>query len=289
MTQRTDIHRPSATITEDYTYVGYGDNMVGGDLAIDLRYKVAQTDVLHRGTSQCHHCGAHLRYYAILRHEPTGTYIAVGETCLENRFERATADFQRMRKSAELDRKAQRIVALATEAIANIERLDVQTAMAKDFDLSILNLSDWGSNVTADIRRRLWQYGSISDKQAALIGREIDKARVSAAAPPREIEVKIPAPTGKTTFTGTVIKIAWHDNEFGGCAKITVKVTQDDGVWLVWVTRPAAIHEVERGDIVNMTATLTRSDRDPAFAFGKRPSKASVIGHDDAEMISALD
>lgn len=61
------------------------------------------------------------------------------------------------------------------------------------------------------------------------------------------------------------------------------------GVWLVWLTEPSSI-ETERGDMVQMTATLTPSDNDPAFAFGKRPSKATKIGRDEiAGAASSLD
>ena len=50
-----------------------------------------------REMNRCDHCGASFRYGSVLHHLPTDTHIHVGETCLANRFERATADFQRMR------------------------------------------------------------------------------------------------------------------------------------------------------------------------------------------------
>ena len=56
---------------------------------------------------------------------------------------------------------------------------------------------------------------------------------------------------------------------------MTVKVTTADGVYLVWSTVPAAINP-RRGDRVRFTATLSRG-RDSHFAFGKRPSKASIL------------
>lgn len=84
------------------------------------------------------------------------------------------------------------------------------------------------------------------------------------------------APTGRVTFTGTVVKRQWKDSDWGGAMKITVKVTEaDGGVWLVWVTEPSSI-ESEVGSVVTMTANLSASDK-PEFVFGKRPTKASAV------------
>ena len=67
-----------------------------------------------------------------------------------------------------------------------------------------------------------------------------------------------------------------HDSQYGTTLKMTVKVTAPGGIFLVWVTIPAGLNAV-RGDAVEFHATLTRSDRDPAFAFGKRPTQASKL------------
>jgi hypothetical protein len=56
--------------------------------------------------------------------------------------------------------------------------------------------------------------------------------------------------------------------------KMVVKVEQG---WAVWGSVPEAIAiEVEVGDTVTFTATVTRSDRDPKFGFFKRPTKAAI-------------
>ena len=89
-----------------------------------------------------------------------------------------------------------------------------------------------------------------------------------------EAEVKAPAPQGKATVTGTVVAIKVQDTQWGTSVKFTVKA--DEG-FSVWSTIPASIvDEVEIGDRVEFTATLTPSDRDESFAFATRPTKASV-------------
>jgi hypothetical protein len=110
---RNDAHAPSNLVTEDYEYIFAADLNTAWAVNLDreflgelLNYDPA---LATRGQSQCHHCGAHLRYAAWLRHVPTGYTIVVGETCLDNRFGRATADFHALRKQAQLDREAQRI------------------------------------------------------------------------------------------------------------------------------------------------------------------------------------
>ena len=71
--------------------------------------------------------------------------------------------------------------------------------------------------------------------------------------------------------------------------KMTVKVTTDAGVYLVWVTEPSSI-DPEVGDTVSLTATLSQSNDKPHFAFGKRPSKASVIARrSESNLPSSLD
>lgn len=295
MTARTDIHRPVATITEDYKFLFADDAQRPAldDRSI-LRREMARTKMTgptaDRGFSQCHHCGAHMRYYAILLHVPTNTTIAVGETCLDNRFSLATSEFQSLRRQAALDRQAQRIKTAATEAIAAIDNEAVRHALARETDLAALGLTGWGLNTFSDIRRKLWNYGNLSDRQVALLVRllgEIPERQAREAE--RAAEVEVPAPSGRVTFSGVVVSRKWHDNDFGGAMKMTVKVTTDAGIYLVWVTEPRNI-DPEVGDTVSLTATLSPSSDKPHFAFGKRPSKATVVSRrSDDELPSALD
>lgn len=89
-----------------------------------------------------------------------------------------------------------------------------------------------------------------------------------------------PAPEGKVTVTGTVSKVAVHENDYGYRKVMTVVL--DNGA-RVWGTVPAAIYEVGAGGTVTFTATFSRSDRDETFGFFKRPSKASMVRCEAAE------
>src|SRR6202012_4048526 len=61
----------------------------------------------HTDNAQCQHCGARLRYAALLKHEATKEILWVGETCLDNRFSGMTkAQFDHLRKTAMLAREA---------------------------------------------------------------------------------------------------------------------------------------------------------------------------------------
>ena len=327
---RTDVHSPTNLVTEDYEYVGASDNQAGdpgarrgilenytmhgetvqafspvGAERIVLTRLVARHDPLERSIGQCHHCGAHLRYFAVLRHTPTGHYITVGETCLDNRFARATADFQRLRKAAELDRQAQRIKTAAFEFVQDLSDSDIRTALDRETDLAeefpfLLDhrmedpTQSYALRTILDIRRKLWdRYGSCSERQVEFVGKLLGEARerdsARRAREEREVnEVKIPAPQGRGQVVGTVVYRRGQDTMYGYVYKLLVK---DDRGFKVWLTEPSAI-TCERGDRIKTTVTLTRSDRDECFAFGKRPAKTEKIGHLDntpEEMPSALD
>lgn len=275
-TTRNDTHSPTNLVTEDYEYLFCFDNQQPGFLiGVDLDWWKSITNwdpaLDGRGIHQCHHCGARLRYGVILRHVPSGYAIVVGETCAENRFERATAEFHKMRKAAALDRKAQRIVKAREEWFA----ADASRQVAYDFCVARLADNDFGWEGTYhNFVHKINRYGDTSDKFVAMILRAKDRHENREAE--KAEEAKVPAPEGRLEFQGEVVSRKYHDNDFGGAMKITVKVTEPKGVWLVWVTEPSSL-ECEKGDTVKMTATLSRSDRDESFAFGKRPTKAEVV------------
>jgi hypothetical protein len=53
---------------------------------------------------------------------------------------------------------------------------------------------------------------------------------------------------------------------------MTIKATEG---YIVWVTVPSGM-EALRGALVSFKATLTPSDTDPKFAFGKRPMAVAI-------------
>lgn len=298
-TQRTDIHRPTEMDPENYEFVAAFDNqqeggwvLSGGDWALAISQKIARDDRLGRSVHQCHHCGARIRYFAVLKYTPSGEYIVVGETCLDNRFSLVSKrEFDRLRKAAALDRQAQRIKTAAAEFVGNLSDSVARKALARETDLAAeFGLEDgYALSTITDIRRKIWNvYGNASDRQVEFVTRLIaqDAERRVARAAQAE-EVKVPAPVGRVTLEGVVVSRKWKDSEYGGSMKITVKVTTPEGVWLAWMSEPAAI-ETERGDIIRVTATLSPSDN-AHFAFGKRPSKAEIIGRTSVEADALAD
>lgn len=279
---RNDAHSPANLVTEDYEYILSADNspefgpgwvMQYGDFGLETSRALGRTDRLGRGVWQCHHCGARIRYFAVLKHVPTGDYIAVGETCLENRFERATHEFQALRRQAQLDRQAQRIKTAIAEFVASNSDL----AFMADKTGETTPEASKDNDFIKDVARKLRQYGELSERQIEAVRRAVVRDAERAARQEAQAEeATAPVPTGRVTITGTVVMRRFYENDFGGSIKIIVKGETDGGFWKVFVTEPAAI-TTEVGDVVTLTATIEASDKDESFGFGKRPSKASVL------------
>jgi hypothetical protein len=274
---RTDVHRPTQLITEDYEYVGCYDL---GDSETPPTYHVPHglNYIGEYGIGRCDHCGARVRYGAVLIHTPSGPNcaISVGETCLGNRFEQASEDFHTARKAAELDRKRQAIKQAWNEFRSTHEA-----------DWDALDAST--NPFVVDVLTRGRRYGDLTPRQFEAVVAAVARDAERAAGRPEEI--KAPAPEGRVTLTGEIVSVKEHESAFGVTRKMTVKVSTPEGVWLAWMTVPsglirgAAAHSVLldgskrpdpydglRGKTVEVTATLTRSDRDESFAFGKRPA-----------------
>lgn len=282
---RTDIHSPSNFDPSEYSYVGAFDAWRDYRLppaAIEQENRLVSLLTDHgfeggnwseRGT--CDHCGARMRYVMVYRHE-SGQHIATGETCADGRFE--------LSDRAAYDRKALAGLAAAAREAAAREASILATLEANPGLAAALETPN---DFVQDVARRFAQHGTLSERQISAVLRAA--ARAAEVTAERDAEVKVPAPSGRVTFSGVVVSRKFKDSDYGGAFKLTVKVSTPEGVWLVWLTEPSSI-ETERGDIVQMTATLTPSDNDSSFAFGKRPSKASKIGRDEiAGTASSLD
>lgn len=285
---RTDEHSPSNFDPAEYEYVGTFDGwrdyrISEGQLAIETALRTAldhhgfEGGNWHRNGT-CDHCGARMRYVVVYRHI-SGVHIATGETCADERFE--------LPDRASFDRKA--LIGLAAAArVAAEKAASIAKIYAENPGLSEIFDRHASHDFIGDVARKLNNYGSISERQIAAVFRVA--AKIDTVQAERAAEIKVPAPSGRVTFDGVVVSRKWKDSDFGGGFKLTIKVTAPDGgVWLAWVSEPGAL-TTERGDIVRMTATLTPSGNDPAFAFGKRPAKVSKIGRDEiAGTASSLD
>jgi hypothetical protein len=287
--RRGDVHSPTNLVPEDYEYLFAWDNQQPGCLL-----GIAQSEAWREwhangpatpdaNSSQCTHCGAHLRYVALLRYIPTGQYLYVGETCLDNRFERSSADFHTLRKAAQLDREKQRLLTAWNDYKAENAHVD--------WDLLATSENGFIKNVLAKGR----QYGNLSDKQRDAIVKAYDRDvnRVINEAAWALIPT-VPVPTGKgLTITGKLVSRKWKETDFGSVEKCLVVVTTPEGEYKVWGSIPAALYgtteglevtgAVEVGDTVTFRASVEASSDDPSFGFYKRPTRASIVAKGEVQ------
>lgn len=264
---RTDLHRPSALVPADYEFVAtfvHARYDMDGE-CVDEGYGLADVEEFldtHEGdiyghAKKCGSCGARFHSGALLQHIPSGDAVFVGADCAEtigvlvdwSQAELCAKRAADRRKLAmQRAKKAQEIQALFDNTPG------LEDAMSADH------------YIIRDIRGKLSQYGSISDAQIALVFKLADEVKERGA------EKKCPAPEGRVTFSGKIVKIAAHDTMYGTSIKATIKVTNErEECWLAWVTVPSSC-DWNKGDEVTLTATLTASGSSPHFAFGKRPT-----------------
>jgi hypothetical protein len=268
---RTDVHSPTNLVTEDYEYM-YAADTEGPwalGLARDFLRELANypPETAERANNQCHHCGAHIRYVAWLRHMPTGYVICVGETCLDNRFDRATADFQRLRKAAKLDRERE-AVAAKREAFRSYLPEELEWLVDNDETPELVAWCDFARDLHGQFRRK----GHLSEKQVKALLKLWNSSKAKAEAPQEPEPTWIDAPTGRIEVTGTVLTTKVTYNDFGAQLKMLLKVDTEAGSWKLWATVPSKASNVDHGDELNIRVTVKPSGDDPSFAFGSRPT-----------------
>lgn len=111
---RTDIHRAASEAfdPESYDLVGVFDlHPEDGNNRERIEEVNAQLKLGNSfagapyGSGRCSHCGAHLRYCALMVHAATKTLLYIGETCLDNRFSLSKVEFKRLREAAKVNRE----------------------------------------------------------------------------------------------------------------------------------------------------------------------------------------
>lgn len=293
---RTDRHRPSAVEfdPQDYSLQGVFDLFPQGQGAtrdetdrtrvvnslVDAGFQFAD----HQQYGNCGHCGAHLIYAALLAHVDSRELIWVGETCLDNRFSRTKAEFDRLRKAAALSRAKQAKLA-AYRALCDRHPALAYASYVEDIidaytseDTNIVGRAGlgWALTTLVDINRKVRLYGDISDRQVAFLDRlwnEIDAKLAKLADVVDEPEAG-PVPTGNGILVeGEVLGTKSVQGDFGWALKVIVKL--DNGS-RVYGTLPAQIESVEKGDRIRFVANVKASD-DIDFGFASRPRKGEVV------------
>lgn len=91
----------------------------------------------------------------------------------------------------------------------------------------------------------------------------------------KQVAEKKAAPAGRQQVTGKIVSFKEQYSDWGVVDKVLL---QCDG-WRLYVTLPSSLEGREtatEGDTLTMTVTVEPSRDDPSFAFGKRPTKASL-------------
>jgi hypothetical protein len=316
---RTDAHAPKVLITEDYDLAAYfdfqeprpevvGPNANGQYFTIPVpraileeraRIRRLLANPEHRQDGQCDHCGARIRYTAILKHTPTGGYISVGEQCMDNRFSQSSSEFQAMRKAAELDRGKQRIKKAVAEFVAANPDLYWMAAQQTTWEMAGMtadggHLPDRKPNYfVIDVAHKLRTYGSLSEKQADAVRaslvrdaefaaqravRAAEKAAAEAAREPRQS-----VPTGRQTVAGVVVALKEVEDRFAPVSRYSRSypttwkmVVEDDRGFRVFGSVPRGLlagAEIEHGVWRSRTAESLKGCR-VSFTAELEPSQA---------------
>jgi hypothetical protein len=284
-TTRNDAHSPANFNPEHYEFLVAFDN--GGDeesnlgvmhdngIDQDIDALLGELEdagnagrVAYGDGSRCDHCGARIRYVGLFRHTPSGDVIAVGQTCAEGRMTYDKATFDRLRKQAQLDREAQRVLIEWNQFKADRPQVEWDT------------LAESNNEFIVDVLRKGRRNGNLSDRQVEAIVESNNRDIEFAAKRAEEAANALPTmsvPEGNgLVVEGKVLTTKWQESDYGDTLKMLVEVTLDGHTFKVWGSVPRAI-DPQNGDVIRFTANFERSRDDQSFGFFKRPRKAEVL------------
>lgn len=309
--KRTDTHRPSAIIPDEYTYVGQECIKIEGMgdcyAQIAMRERIAAhmaqtggTYASHSHGGNCMVCGSVNAIYTVLfHHVPTNTYVRMGQDCAtkcdmggdfkESAFRAAVDD---ARKAHAGKAKAQAI--LSDECLqsawevytANPEpgvNWPYEELTVKDIVGKLVQYGNISTNALSYLRVLVGKIGTRAQRQAEYDARRKDEALNAAD-----------CPSGRIDLEGVILSMREQESDFGTVTKILVKT---DSGYKVWGTLPVVYGEsinsrVEqlspgKGDRISFRATVTPSDKDSKFGFYSRPTGGRLVGQEKPELVNA--
>jgi len=251
--------------------------------------------------SHCSICGAWFKSGSIWKHKVSGEHIFVGHTCATKyRMLYDRSEWQAWQKARQQERSqaAREQVWATARAKRREENPELFERLAKL--AAHEGSSEFAKHFATDLSARIDRWGLPSEAQLALLskleGEAINGQRIRLE---RAEEKHVPAPQGRIEFSGEVLSVKLHESDFGSVYKMTVKVVTPEGSWLAWLTVPSgaywnvdengggsrARNDVRelKGQKITVRATLSRSDRDEHFAFGKRPTLIAIDGQEHAK------
>jgi hypothetical protein len=285
---RTDIHRPSAIVPDEYEFVAFdyigpsydGPDVLGQRMLFRAhRERTGGRFSGHEHGGTCHVCGATAFYVARFYHAKTNAYITTGEDCAANLEMGDPGRFRSWRvRVAENVSAAKTLRAGKAKAEATLTEAGLAAAWAL---YTATDTTGWKyEEVTAsDIVGKLVRYGSVSDRALeylrGLMGKIANRPALDAA---RKAETDAAAPVPVTadriTVEGVILALKGVDTDFGHVTKMLVRT---DAGWKVWGKVPARLEPV-KGDRVRFKARVEPSHDDPKFGFFSRPASPENLG-----------
>ena len=254
----------------------------------------------HPEDSRCALCGHRLKYNCVVQHTPTGEFYDIGRECMGNiEHLKAAMNWAEARcatvakqvaagKKAARERKAGDVrLERYCEAHGEIAAA-FKTAAEFDRKHLLWHKVSYAVTTLEDMRAKVRKYGSLSEKQetfALSLQKQIADRLVSGEDELKLRDARIAsglrAPSGRVTVSGTIISTKYVENDFGGSWKSLIELSNgtraygtipNDERYLQYCGNGIFVRfDAERGDEVELTATFEVSEKDPLFAFYKRP------------------
>lgn len=270
---RTDAHRPGAMSSKDYEVLALinvfpdedneGNPFMNAEMEPlsdrweEIGSPYESTVPGHKAYS-CDHCGHYLKWECIVEHKASGEILVIGRSCV--------ARFMHVDWTL-----AEQIIRARVEGKNNVTRW---TKRHPEYtDLMLWAAEDKG--IAGDMYRKLYRYGSLSPKQVEFM----DKLKAEAEQRAAELAARIvcDCPVGRIEITGTVLGLKWVESGYGWQTRSTLKmIVSVPAGYRVFGTVPSSLLVV-KGDEVRFTATVERSEKDAAFGFFSRPTKAICL------------
>jgi hypothetical protein len=214
----------------------------------------------------CDHCGAYFVYGTAYRHHPTNEVIVVGWECAQNtmdRNDRAELEYARLVNRVHNVREIAKTAQAAAKRKADFFALypDLQEALKTEH------------RIVKDIAGRFEDYGSLTEKQVALVRKLAAESKLSPAE--RGEPEWVPVEEGRRTVEGEVLVVKGSSTPWGWSEKMLLKVGGDKAE-KIWLSKPRGL-DAEKGRRVRLTVTVARSEKDPCFGLGSRPTKAVLL------------
>jgi hypothetical protein len=278
---RTDLHCPSNFIATDYTFIesfGTVTHNDCGEIFIEqygYEYFTPEVNSALGGiyadnVQKCDICGAAYVHGAIFSHDPSQTFLTVGQQCAGNV---GLAVNKRIRLNV-----ASRLKRLARERKWRRDGATKARAFLAINPELACNLVQ-KHRILRDMSRNLLRWGSMSESQmrfAAKLANDVRNPQPTVAA------IAIPSHLleGRVTIKGEIVTVKEVESDYGWQTKMLVKVEATDGEFKLWGTCPSALADVGSkivGATVRFDCKIAKSNDDEAFGFINRPTKPSIL------------